>query len=91
MIVSFPYVHFEGKKHPLLSKLMIRTLIAACESQRRATHFDPNDMNRAFACLIQQGFIISKEATINNTTESIWEITLKAIAILKNMGIEIPG
>jgi hypothetical protein len=88
-IIHFPYGHFERKKQLPLSSLMIVALLAACPKQKEGIHFGPGDIKGSFTSLITRGLIIRKEVTTNYITESLWQVTTEAIAILNIMGIKV--
>jgi hypothetical protein len=88
-IISFPRGHFQRKKQPPLSSLMIDALLRACKKQKEGTPFGPTDIKGSFTSLITRGLIVSKEITINEHTAS-WQVTTEAIAMLKAKGIEVP-
>lgn len=90
MIISFPKAHFQGNEQQLpLSKLMIATLIAACEKQYNGIPFGPRDVGGSFTALITRGLLDSKKITVNGKTESTWHVTKGAVELLKALGIEV--
>ncbi len=89
-IVSFPPWHFERKKQLPLSRLMITTLLDACEKQHDGNSFGPADLKGSFTTLIARGLIARNEVTIDHHTKSSWYVTKEAIGLLKVMGIEAP-
>ncbi len=86
-IISFPYGHFERKKQPPLTSLMINTLLDACEKQKKGIHFGPADIKGSLAVLIARGLIVRKEVTKNKHTESLWQLSPEANEMLKVRGI----
>ena len=69
---------------------MIVALLAACEKQKKGIPFGPGDIRGSFTSLITRGLIIRKEVTVHEHTESLWQVTTEAIAMLMNRGIEAP-
>jgi hypothetical protein len=89
-IISFSRGHFERKKkQPPLTSLMIVTLLAACAKQTGNIPFGPGDIKGSFTSLVTRGLIIRKEVTVNYITESLWQVTTEAIAILNIMGLKV--
>jgi hypothetical protein len=88
-IIHFPHGHFERKKQPPLTSLMVVTLLAACAKQTAGIHFGPGDIKGSFTSLITRGLIIRKEVTKNYITESLWQVTGEAIAILNGTGRKV--
>ena len=88
-IISFPRGHFQRKKQPPLTPLMISALLEACEKQTEGITFGPIDIKGSLTSLIKRGLIIRKEVTIDEHTKSLWQVTTEAIALLKAEGIEV--
>jgi len=79
-IIQFPHGHFERKKQPPLTSLMVVTLLGACAKQTAGILFGPSDIKGSFSSLITRGLIIRK-VTKNSITESLWQVTNEASAI----------
>ncbi len=90
-IISFPHGYFERKKRPPLTSLMINTLLDACEKQKEGTRFGPTDIKGSLAVLITRGLIVRKVVTINEHTESLWQVTSEAIEMMSAMRIKLPS
>lgn len=88
-IIHFPRGHFERRKQPPLTSSMIVTLLAGCAKQTEVIHFGLGDIKGSFTSLITRGLIIRKEVTTNYITESSWQVTTEAIALLNIMGLKV--
>ncbi len=79
-----------NRSKPLLSRLMIVALIEATIKQYQGIPFGPADIKGgSFAPLIKRDLIVHKEVKTKSHTQSAWQVTPEAIAILKNMGVDI--
>lgn len=87
-IIYFTGSHFQKRKKTSLSPQMITTLLAACKKQEQGIPFGPNNIKGSFMALINRGLLIKKDVMPNYITEPSWEVTSKALGILKLMGIE---
>ena len=85
-IISLPI----KKKKPLLSQLMIVTLIEAYAKQNHGIPYGPVDIKGgSFGALIKRELVTYKEVRIKNHVQSLWQITPKGIDILRSMGIDV--
>ncbi len=78
------------KKKPLLSRLMMVTLIEAFTKQNKGIPFGPVDIRGgSFSALISRELVEYKKVTIKNHTQSLWQITPQGINILRTMGVNV--
>ena len=82
-VIHLPYGYFIRNKQLNLTPLMIDTLLAACEKQKKKIPFGPADIKRSFVALVSRGLITREEVD----KESQWQVTKLAISMLKNLGI----
>jgi hypothetical protein len=82
-IIHLPYGYFIRNKQLNLTRLMIDTLLAACEKQKEKIPFGPADIKRSFVALVSRGLITREEVN----KESQWQVTKLAISMLKNLGV----
>ena len=82
-IIHLPYGYFVKGKQLNLTPLMIDTLLAACEKQKKNISFGPADIKRSFIALVNRGLIIRQE--INK--EFQWQVSKLAVSMLKNLGV----
>ena len=68
---------------------MISKLLAAYAKERAGLFFGPQDIKGSLTSLINRGLIIRIEITDKGQTESIWHVSYEAIAMLKDLGIEV--
>jgi hypothetical protein len=89
--VEAKIIYLPGKKEkPLLTRLMIVTLIEAYTRQSRGIPFGPVDIRGgSFTGLIERELVAYKSLTIRNDTQSLWQVTQKGIDILRMMGIDV--
>ena len=85
-IISLPI----KKQKPLLSKLMVVTLIEAYVKQKQGTPYGPVDIRGgSFGALIKRELVVYKEVRIKNHVQSLWQITPKGINILRSLGVDV--
>ena len=85
-IISMP----EKGKKPILSRLMIITLIEAYAKQNHGIPFGPVDIRGgSFGALIKRDLVTYEEVTIKNHKQFMWQVTPEGINILKAMGIDV--
>ena len=78
------------KSKPVLSRLMVITLIEAYTRQSHGICFGPVDIRGgSFGALVERELIVYETLTIKNNTQSLWQVTLKAINILRTLGIDV--
>ena len=82
-IIHLPYGYFIRNKQLNLTPLMIDTLLAACEKQKKRVPFGPADIKRSFVALVSRGLIIREEVN----KEFQWQVSTLAISMLKNLGV----
>ena len=78
------------KDKPVLSRLMVITLIEAYTMQNNGIPFGPVDIKGgSFNGLITRELVVYKTLTVNDTARSLWQVTQKGIDVLRKMGIDV--
>lgn len=78
------------RKLPVLSKLMIVSLIEAGVRQHRGIPFGPADIKGgSFGALITRGIVVHTDVKIKNCTQSLWQVTPEGLEILRQLGVNL--
>ena len=78
----------KGKYAPLTPK-MIDALLEAIEKQKNKIPFGPSNIKGSLGVLISKGLIIREKITIEEQSESQWQVADEAITLLKELGINV--
>ena len=88
-IVPFGRTFFTStnkNSRPLTSKMIV-SLLGALEKQKNKIPFGPNTIRGSLTTLITRELIIRKKINLTGHWGSQWQVTQKAIALLKNLKI----
>ena len=89
-IISIDKKYDDIDKQPVLSSLMVATLLVACEKQSKGISFGPRDIKGSFTALVRRGLIQVRNTKNTNGKEAAnWQVSVEAIGILKAMGITV--
>lgn len=70
------------RKQPVLSRLMIVSLIEASVRQQRGIPFGPVDIKGgSFGALITRGIVVHTEVIVKDRTQSLWQVTPEGFKI----------
>ncbi len=78
------------KKKPVLTRLMIVSLIEACVRQKRGIPFGPADIKGgSFGSLIARGFVSVEDVTLRHHTQPLWQVSPQGFGILRQLGVNL--
>ncbi len=78
------------RKQPVLSRLMIVSLIEAGVLQQREIPFGPADIKGgSFGSLITRGLVVHTDVVVKNRTQSLWQVTPEGFKILRDLGVDL--
>lgn len=78
------------RKLPVLSRLMIVSLIEAGVRQQRGIPFGPADIKGgSFGALITRGIVVHTDVVVKNRKQSLWQVTSEGLEILRGLGINL--
>jgi hypothetical protein len=76
------------EKYTPLTPKMIRSLLIAIEKQKKRIPFGPVDIKGSVTTLIKRGLISRQKIKLAGHIESQWQVTEKAMNLLKNLDIK---
>ena len=87
-IISYRRTFFmqKNKKYRPLTSKMIVSLLGSLEQQQNQIPFGPNTIKGSLTTLITRGLIVRTKINLMGHWESQWQVTQKAIGLLKNLG-----